>query len=263
MILNYSSLGDALPDHRIQSTLLGMAKRSRSERLNVSNFLVLRMAQVLIAEEKLDPVDVKFMVEGKDVAHDYLGHLYDVPVNHGNPLWLLEQRFSHALEARAFKSLTKVQRETFDSLHQAWFKHEIVDVITVSHQPIDEVMASPWFKDSSPMVDHGNPTKLRIGDMGRRRVLEPSQLAELPEFTCEGWTLMAVSPEPDVLIPVPVLVVNNSRFLSIADLFKQAYDSSGDLLIVRPFDSIRALTDAGAFKPELVDRQFDLVKRNS
>jgi len=259
MILNYTSIGEAIPDIRITQKLMGLKSKSRSEKLNVSNFLVLRVAQVLIAEGKLDPIDVTFMIEGRVIHHDAVGHLYDVPDNHTNPLHLLEQRFDYGALSRTMERLTASDKQKLNAIRVSWFQTNIAAVITVKEslefddRAPKEMIA--FFEDFSPLASHDEPSKLYRVNANRKRFLDPAEMADDLVVTCCSW--VCVSTQTGVIEPA---VMTDKGIMTIAELVSSAYDKDGEILVLRPFNLKEALVTAGISDNLTLDTRFDLTR---
>ncbi len=253
MILHYTSMGESVPDHRVSSFLLNKAKTAtRSSEVCVCNFLVLRTAQVLIAERMLDPIDIMFKIEGKLVTHDELGHLLAPPINHSNPMLMLEHRFRAALFQRVMRELTPEQQEIVRNGWLEMFQRDVVAVITVRRPLSSELEDSPYFENQTVPVSAEQPSEIYITTPGQGRSLTKETLAAATKVTCEQWSVVQTPMGVE-----PVLVTSMGSF-TIAQLQELAYDQDGFRIIMKPFDPTRLLVDEGQLAFQTVDSRFDL-----
>jgi hypothetical protein len=79
-ILNFTRLGEAVGDHEAEREALRIVTSFDPDaEYHTSSSCLVRAMQMLIAEGKVDPIDVRFTFEGKPIKHDRFGRFLEVP----------------------------------------------------------------------------------------------------------------------------------------------------------------------------------------
>lgn len=223
LTINYCRLGTAYADYEAERVIMQAKDRLGSKGvLNTCTVNVVRASQLLIAENKIDPIDIRFQYEGQSIKHDRFGRFFVVPTGYDETIVRLHFRYRTAVQQRILNEMSDKQREAYNGRFKEWLDANIVEIFTPAIAADEDREAVPATKFIFA-PDH----------IGQKRI-EPDTSSDLRTMLGFGETQHGILLIITDKGPIPLHLVEQATF-----------DTGGDRMVPRPFNTAAVLDELG------------------
>jgi len=221
LTIKYKRMGDSYADFEAERIVLKVLRTPGVDEIVTSTINVVRAAQMLIAEGKIDPIEIRFTYENDPIRHDRFGRLFELPGGYDETIVRIHMRYRSAVQKRILSEMTLEHREKYQARYQEWFQTNILEIFTP---------AVPA-QDDEPAIA-GTKFLFVPEEVGKKRI-EPQP----------GVDIRVVVGFADTNHGPAVLTDKGALPMNLVE--HATFDTMGDRMVPRPFNTAAVLDEMG------------------